>query len=149
MLATKKDGLLTHTLRVHYAMTPPFPDVRMPDNEKHPPPLALDYSPDALPKSSWPVGLYLFALIWAFVTMRIDTAFTTAYRSEAIAELRTQLPLLACAAARLAWARWRREQGRGWVFYVVLLFAAPVLWAVLSPPLGQLGRMLWGGPIIS
>src|SRR5690349_17613586 len=116
------------------------------EEERHPLPLA--YSQQTGPKSSWPIGLYVFALLWAFVTMRFYTATTTAYGEENVAQLRAQLPLLACAAVRLAWARSRREQGKGWVFYVVLLLLAPVLWAVFSPALGRLGRTLWGGPLI-
>lgn len=110
--------------------------------------IALDYSRSTPPRSSWPVALYTCALIWAFVTMRMYTAMTTSYRAESIAELRTQLPLLACAAIRLAWARHRREQGRGWVFYVVLLFLAPLVWSIIAPALDRIGRMLWGGPLI-
>jgi len=111
-------------------------------------PLPLAYSPQRPAESSWPVGFYVIALLWAFATMRYYTAATTAYREESFAQLRTQLPLLACATTRLVWARCRREQGKGWVFYVALLLFAPVLWAVLSPPLARLGRMLWGGPLI-
>jgi hypothetical protein len=112
-------------------------------------PLPLAYSQQRPAKSSWPVGLYVFALLWAFVTMRFHSAATTAYRDENLAQLRTQIPLLACAALRLVWARRTRERGKGWVFYIVLLFFAPVLWAFLSPLLTRLGRMLWGGPLIS
>jgi hypothetical protein len=111
-------------------------------------PIALEYSRQPAPKSAWPVGVYTWALVWATVTMRWYTAATTSYRDENLAQLRTQLPLLACAALRLAWARYRGEQGRGWIFYVALLLGAPVLWAVASPYLGSLGRTLWGGPLI-
>jgi hypothetical protein len=116
------------------------------DEERQP--LLLDYSQQPLAKSSWPVGLYVFALLWAFVTMRVYSAATTAYRNENLAQLRTQVPLLACAAIRLIWARCRREQGKGWTFYVVLLLLAPILWAVVSPVLAHLGLMLWGKPLI-
>jgi hypothetical protein len=111
-------------------------------------PIPLTYSRQSLPKSSWPVGLYVFALLWAFVTMRIYSAVTTSYREENMAQLRTQVPLLVCAAIRLIWARCRRETGNGWMFYIVLLFLAPILWAALSPVLARLGRMLWGEPLI-
>lgn len=111
-------------------------------------PLPLAYSPETPPKSSWPVGVYLFALFWAFVTMTFYSAATTAYRDENAAQVRTQVALLTCAALRLVWARCIRERGKGWIFYVVLLLFAPILWAVLSPLLARTGRMIWGGPLI-
>lgn len=87
------------------------------DSIEDPKPIPLEYSERPPPKSSWPVGLYAFALVWALVMMRGYTAATTAYRVESMAALRTQVALLACAALRLAWARHRREQGKRWVFY--------------------------------
>ena len=98
--------------------------------------------------STWPVGWYVCALVWAFVGMSLYAAMTTAYREKFLASLRTQLALLACAAVRLVWARCWREQGRGWEFYVALLVLAPVVWALVSPVLARLGRILWGGPVI-
>ena len=108
-------------------------------------PAQLDYSPVTAPKSGWPVGLYTIALIWAVLAMHGYTAATTAYRDESRAAFRTQIALVACATVRLVWARVRREQGRGWLFYIVLLFSAPILWAVFSPWLARLGYSLWGG----
>jgi len=112
-------------------------------------PIPLDYSQQTPAKSTWPVGLYVFALLWALVTMRFYSAVTTAYREENDAQLRTQVPLLVCAAIRLIWARCRREKGKGWLFYVVLLLLSPILWAVVSPAIARLGRILWGKPLIS
>lgn len=96
--------------------------------------------------STWPVGLYTAALLWAFVTLHLTGPFQ--YRDELWPRLRTQLVLLGCAAARLVWARRRREQGRGWVFYVAALFLAMPLWHLIAPPLSAFGRRVWGGPLI-
>ena len=119
----------------------------MPSVEERPP-IKLEYSEQPPPGSTWPVGLYTWALVWAMGSMRWYTAATVPYRDESNAEFRTQVVLLGCAAFRLAWARYRGEQGGGWVFYVALLLASPVLWAVGSPYLASLGRTLWGRPLI-
>jgi hypothetical protein len=116
---------------------------------EQPKPIALDYSREpSQARSSWPLGLYTLALLWALVTMRFYTATTTSYREESNAELRAQLALLTCATLRLVWARRRGEDGRGWVFYVVLLLCAPILWAMIAHPLATLGRTFWGRPLI-
>lgn len=112
-------------------------------------PIPLDYTAHPPAPSSWPIGFYVLALVWALLSMRAYTAMTTSYRDEFLAQLRTQIALLVCATLRLAWARHRREQGRGWILYLLLLFASPVLWAILSPHLASLGRLFWGGPLIS
>lgn len=111
-------------------------------------PVPLDYSHLTPANSNWPLRLYALALIWAVVSLRWYTAVTTSYREDSLAELRAQLPLILGAALRLAWARYRREQSKGWIFYVALLLLAPVIWALISAPLASLGRSLWGGPLI-
>jgi hypothetical protein len=78
--------------------------MQMSEDREHPPD-ALDYSPKMPDQSSWPVGIYLIALLWAAVTMRFYTAATVAYGDENFAEFRTQIALLTCAALRLVWAR--------------------------------------------
>jgi hypothetical protein len=110
------------------------------------PPHPLSYSRHEAEESSWPVGIYLGALLWAFITMRWYTAVTTGYRDESLAQFRTQVALLGCALLRLVWARLRRERGIRWAFYIALLVLSPILWAFVSPALGRLGRSLWGGP---
>lgn len=102
----------------------------------------LGYSPVA-DKSSWPIWLYVAALIWAYLTLSI---FTLALDGREInaARARGQVALLACATLRLAWALHRREKGKGWVFYVVLLFLAAPLWILVEQPLWALGRTIWG-----
>ena len=47
-----------------------------------------------------------------------------------------RVSLLACAAIRLAWSVRRKEKGKTWVFYVVLLLLAAPL---TSPLLGMAG----------
>ena len=118
----------------------------MADESSTPPP--LDYSSNGLSPSSWPVDRYLIAMVWAGVSMRFYTAATVSYSDENWAQFRTQVALLTCAGLRLVWARLRREQGKGWVFYIVLLYLAPLVWAVAAPMTGRLGTKLWHGPLI-
>jgi hypothetical protein len=106
-------------------------------------PIRLEYSRMPARKSSWPIGLYTIALFWAFFTMRWQTAATT-YREESFA-FRTQIVLLVCAALRLVWARLRRDQGKQWRVYVLLLLFSPFLWGLFAPLLARLGRTFRGG----
>jgi len=62
--------------------------------------------------------------MYAYVAMSI------AYKDDQIAQWRTQFALVTCAGLRLVWARYRRHQGRGWIFYVIALFLSPLAWAL-------------------
>jgi hypothetical protein len=99
-------------------------------------------------RSNWPVGIYVAALLWAAMSMLYYTAITTAYADEAGAHSRTQFALLACAGARLVWARHRAERNRGWVFYVAILFFAPAIWAIVANPIATVSRRVLGGPLL-
>jgi len=112
------------------------------DDHEHPP-SPLDYRRYAGP-IQLAVGVYLFALLWAAVTMRFYTAATVVYGDENFAEFRAQVALLACAALRLGWARRRRERGEAGYLHPA---AAPgsVIWAVASPLIAWLGRKLGAG----
>jgi hypothetical protein len=92
-------------------------------------PVILDYGrgDDA---GGWPVGLYVGALVWAFVTLHLTYELPKGPAAVARNNFRfwMQVALLACAAIRLVWARHRKEKGRGWMFYVVLLGSAAPLW---------------------
>jgi uncharacterized membrane protein HdeD (DUF308 family) len=105
-------------------------------------PLVLDYAKDA-DKSSWPAGLYVGALVWAFLTLSVFTPSLDGQENNA-ARMRAQVALLACATLRLAWALHRKEKGKGWKFYVVLLALAAPIWLLVEQPLWSLGRALWG-----
>ena len=113
-----------------------------------PEPIPLEYRTEPMPKSSWPVAIYISALVWALLSLRLNTALSSVYNEGSGAALRTQMALLLGAAGRLGWARTRREQGRGWIFYVALLAVAPLLWPLIAPPLDRLGVKIWGGPWI-
>jgi hypothetical protein len=102
----------------------------------------LDYGRPAA-KSSWPTGLYVGAVIWAFLTLSMFTASLDGPERNA-ARGRGQTALLACALLRLAWALHRKEKSRGWMFYVILLFLAAPLWMLIEHPLWLLGERLWG-----
>jgi hypothetical protein len=94
-------------------------------------------------KSSWPVRLYIVALVFAFLTLGVFTPALDG-RASNVARNRAQVALLACATLRLAWALHTREKGKGWVFYVVLLFLAAPIWLLIEEPLWSLGRAIWG-----
>jgi hypothetical protein len=112
-----------------------------------PPPLGYSQVPFGSERAStWPVRLYVAALLWAFVTVYVIAP--PPYSDERWPRLRTQLALLGCAAARLVWAQRKREQGRGWVFYVAVLFLAMPIWLLIAPPLSTIGRRVWGVPLI-
>ena len=111
-------------------------------------PMPLDYAQCEPEPSSWPVRLYVAALVWAFFTFSFVGFAQETYRADSQARMRTQVPLLMLAAFRLVWARYRRDRGRGWVFYVVLLVFAAPLWELVSGPLDRLGRSFWDGPLI-
>ena len=102
----------------------------------------LDFGPPAL-KSTWPIGLYLGAVVWAFLTLIVFTAALDGPETNA-ARSRAQIALIACALIRLAWALHKKDGSRGWIFYVVLLFLAAPTWMLIEQPLWSLGRALWG-----
>ena len=105
-------------------------------------PAVLEYETSS-DKTSWPVRLYIGALVWAFFTLGIFTPALDG-REANKARLRAQVALLACALLRLAWAIHRKEKGRGWKFYLVLLFLAAPIWLLIEQPLWSLGRVIWG-----
>jgi hypothetical protein len=79
----------------------------------------------------WPVAPFIGTLVWAFVTLRLLT-YELPKGPKAVARnnfrLGMQVALLCCAGIRLAWAVRRKEKGKGWAFYVVLLVLAAPLW---------------------
>jgi hypothetical protein len=87
----------------------------------------------------WPVGMYVGALVWAFVTLHVSS-HELAKNQQAVSRntLRTTslVVLLAVAALRLAWSVVRKESGKGWVFYVLPLLLAAPLWFFTE-------RLLW------
>jgi hypothetical protein len=103
----------------------------------HPPdeqPAVLHYAtaPDA---AGWPIGVYVGALLWAFITLRLFTWRLAKRPSDAELNyfgLRVQLAFLTLAAIRLAWAVIRKDRSRGWVLYVILLALATPLWLLLE-----------------
>ena len=115
--------------------------------------LVMDSNPESKPavlvygtvadKSGWPVGIYIGALVWAFLTLSVFTPALDGRENNA-ARGRGQVTLLACALLRLAWALHRREKNRGWIFYVILLFLAAPIWILVEEPLWAVGRALWG-----
>jgi TRAP-type mannitol/chloroaromatic compound transport system permease large subunit len=82
------------------------------------------------------------ALVWGFVTLLIFTQLLDGAETNAV-RLRTQVVLLACVGVRLAWAVFRGEKGKAWLFYVVLLLLAAPLWLVIEFKLAPLCHALW------
>jgi hypothetical protein len=108
----------------------------------------LDYSSQRGPGSNWPIGLYVAALIWAFVTLHVVGHMHETYREDSNARLRTQVPLLCLAAARLLWARLRGERSKGWIFYLVILVLAVPIWDWIAQPIASFARSRFGSPLI-
>jgi hypothetical protein len=108
----------------------------------------LDYSSRPRPTSNWPVGWYIAALIWAFVTLHLVGHMQETYRADSMARLRTQVPLLCLAAARLVWARFRGERSKGWIFYLTILVLAVPIWELIARPIASFARSQFGGPLI-
>src|SRR5688500_1618292 len=52
----------------------------------------LDYSSQPRPISNWPIGWYIAALVWAFVTLHLIGHMQESYRADSVARLRTQVP---------------------------------------------------------
>ena len=90
-------------------------------------------------KTSWPVRLYLSAIVFAFFTLAL---FTTTLSGAAInaARLRTHAGILLLFVLRLLWAVHRREQSKRWRVYVWLMFLAAPLWLLVEPWLFALWR---------
>lgn len=90
-------------------------------------------------RTNWPVKLYIGALLFAYVSMRI---FTPALDGGAMNAARgsSQLAICGVLGLRLAWALQRREQSKVWIPYVVaMLFAVPI-WHLVEPLVRSLGR---------
>ena len=79
----------------------------------------------------WPVGIYVGALVWAFVTLHLSS-HELAKNQQAVdrntLRTMTQAVLLSLAGIRLALSVFRKEKGKGWVFYAVLLLLVAPLW---------------------
>src|SRR4051794_26738731 len=103
----------------------------------HPPdehPAVLNYATVPDPPG-WPIIIYLGALVWAFVTLRLFTqpwVQPPSYAKLNGFRFRVQLSALTCAAIRLAWAAYRKDRSRAWVLYVVLLTLAAPFWLLLE-----------------
>jgi membrane protein YdbS with pleckstrin-like domain len=110
-------------------------------------PEPMDYHSQK-PTSNWPAGWYITALVWAFLTLTVASAMTTAYREENAANTRTQFPLLLCAAGQLVWARYRGERSKSWIFYIAVLVAAVPIWYLVAPPIASVARSILGRPLI-
>jgi hypothetical protein len=99
-------------------------------------PAVLNYATAAAPDPpGWPIGIYLAALAWAYITLSLVTQSRVAppwqKRLERF-QLRVQLVVLTCAAIRLAWAVYRKDKSRGWILYVVLLALAAPFWMLME-----------------
>jgi hypothetical protein len=90
----------------------------------------LDYSTAPSSRGGL-VALSIGALIWAYFTLAFGTGEffrTPGALARNNFRLGVQVPLLLFAAIRLGWAAYRREKGKGWAFYLTLLFLAAPLW---------------------
>lgn len=97
-------------------------------------------TPDAqVEQTTWPVRLYIGALLFAFVTLQVGTV---SLAGEALNQGRSlcQLGICGVLGLRLAWAMHTREQSKTWILYVVGMFLAVPIWIAIEPLVFALGR---------
>ena len=98
----------------------------------HPSHLRMDTLPAQPAKTSWPIRLYLGALVFAFLTLAVFTPTLTG-REVNIGRGRTQAGICLILLLRLLWAVHRREHSKTWRVYVACMFLAVPLWLLVEP----------------
>lgn len=94
-------------------------------------------------KTSWPIRLYLGALVFALVSLSICTPALDG-REVNIGRARTQAGICLIFILRLLWAVHRKEQSKSWRVYVVCMFAAAPIWLLVEPWVFALRRAVGG-----
>jgi hypothetical protein len=105
-------------------------------------PAVLSYASTA-EAGGWPVGWYVAALVWAFVTLRFVSPYIVKRPEDLILIRfcwRVQIVFLTAAALRLVWATVRSEKSRSWILYIILLALAAPLWLPMESAGYALGR---------
>lgn len=94
-------------------------------------------------KTSWPIKLYLGAVVFALLTLVI---FTSALDGPELSagRIRTQAGICLIFVLRLLWAIDQKEQSKIWRVYVTCLFLAAPIWMVLEPCLFAIKRAYGG-----
>lgn len=90
-------------------------------------------------KTSWPIKLYLGALVFAFLTLAVLTP-TLSGREINAGRASTQAGICLIFVLRLLWAVHRKEQSKTWRIYVACMFLAVPIWLLVEPWLFALGR---------
>ena len=90
-------------------------------------------------KTSWPIRLYLGALVFAFLTLSVFTP-TLSGREINLGRARAQAGICLVFALRLLWAVHRREQSKTWRVYVACMVLAVPIWLLAEPWLFALRR---------
>ena len=90
-------------------------------------------------KTSWPIRLYLGALVFGFLTLSVFTPTLTG-REINIGRTRTQAGICLIFVLRLLWAVHRKEQNKTWRIYVACMFLAVPIWLLVEPWIFALRR---------
>jgi hypothetical protein len=90
-------------------------------------------------KTSWPIKLYLGALVFAFLSLSIFTPALDG-REVNIGRARTQAGICLIFVLRLLWAVHRKEQSKAWQVYVACMFLAVPIWLLVEPWIFALRR---------
>ena len=83
-------------------------------------------------KTSWPIRLYLGALVFACLTLAVFTPTLSGPEINA-GRVRTQAGVCLVLVLRLLWAVHRGEQSRTWRVYVACMFLAVPIWLLVEP----------------
>ena len=93
----------------------------------------MDTAPVEPAKTSWPIKLYLGALVFAFLTLAVFTP-TLSRREINAGRARTQAGICLIFVLRLLWAVHRKEQSKTWRIYVACMFLAVPIWLFFVEP---------------
>jgi 4-amino-4-deoxy-L-arabinose transferase-like glycosyltransferase len=96
-------------------------------------------APSEPQKTSWPIRLYLGALVFAFLTLSLFTPSLSG-RDVNVGRARTQAGICLIFVLRLLWAVHRKEQGKTWRVYVVCMLLAVPIWLLVEPYVFALRR---------
>jgi hypothetical protein len=92
----------------------------------------MDTIPTHPAKTSWPIRLYLGALVFAFLTLAVFTPSLSG-REVNVGRARAQAGICLILVLRLLWAVHRRERGNAWRVYVACMFLAVPIWLLVEP----------------
>lgn len=81
--------------------------------------------------TSWPVALYIVAMIFAWLTLTVFTQAVDGALSGG--RMLAQLCIMVVLGLRLAYAMRVKERSRTWIIYVAGMFLALPIWLIAEP----------------